>query len=79
MTWKAQIAIKCNGGLTKAHWDEVKKWAQVGKIWSSMGEWDYWMSLNTGINDTDELESFVFKLRQQPWVNSTSTRWWKEV
>ncbi len=79
MSWNAHIAIRCNGKLNEAHWDEVKKWPEVEKVWSSMGEWDYWIRLKPSLMQPDELEKFVFNLRKQPWVESTCARWWKEI
>lgn len=79
MSWNAYIAVRCNGKLNEAHWDEVKQWPEVEQVWSSMGEWDYWMKLNSPIDQPGKLETFVFNLRKEPWVESTCARWWKEV
>ncbi|OGO94202.1 MAG: hypothetical protein A3F10_05090 [Coxiella sp. RIFCSPHIGHO2_12_FULL_42_15] len=79
MAWHAFIAIKCNGKLNENHWEQVKQWAEVDKVWSSMGDWDFWMEANDNIKNTSDLEKLVFKLRKEPWVQSTTTYWWKEV
>ena len=79
MSWNAFIAIRCNGKLNDTHWEEVKNWGQVDKVWSSMGEWDYWLQLKDDISSTEDLEQFVFNLRSQPWIEATSSRWWKPI
>ena len=79
MAWNAFVAIRCNGKLNDSHWQRVKEWSEVKKIWSTMGDWDFWVETNSEINNTDNLEQFVFKLRKEPWVESTCARWWKEV
>lgn len=79
MAWNAFVAVRCNGKLNDNHWNEVKSWAQVKKIWSAMGDWDFWLETNDKIKNTDELEHFVFNLRKQPWVEATSAQWWKEL
>jgi hypothetical protein len=79
MTWNAYIDIKANGKLNDAHWEEVKKWAEVEQIWSTQGEWDWLVRLRSSISSLDSLEKFVFHLRSQPWVSETRTWWAKAV
>lgn len=79
MSWNAYVAIACNGKINDSHWNEVKAWGEVQKVWSSMGEWDFWLALNEKVADVEGLESFVFKLRNMGWVDKTCTWWWKEV
>ncbi len=79
MAWNARVAVRCNGKLNDNHWDMVKAWPEVSKVWSTMGDWDFWLETNGEIKDTEALEHFVFKLRQESWVQSTSAHWWKEL
>ena len=51
----------------------------VQSAWSTLGEWDCVLWVNT--NDPDELEKFVWKnLRRNEWVERTATtfvkKWW---
>ena len=78
MSWKAMVAVKCNGQLNDTHWSGVKAWEGVEKVWSTMGAWDFWIGFDDSINNQDALEKAVFHLREQSWVVSTSTTWVKE-
>ena len=79
MVWNAVVAVKCNGKLNDTHWETVKAWSSVKSVWSSMGDWDFWMLFDNSVNDQDKLEEAIFKLRQQDWISDTETSWWKEV
>ncbi len=79
MTWHAHIAVRCNGKLNATHWDQIKKWPEVKRVWSTMGDWDFWMEANDKIANTEDLEKFVFKLRKEGWVDGSSAHWWKEI
>jgi hypothetical protein len=79
MTWNAYIDIKANGKLNDAHWEEVKKWAEVEQIWSKQGNWDWLVKLRASVNSLDALEKIVFHLRSQAWVSETHTWWAKAI
>lgn len=79
MTWHAHIAVKGNGHFNDAHWDEVKSWPEVEKVWSTMGNWDWWVKLDSSVQAPTQIEALVADLRKKAWVSDTDTAWWKEV
>ena len=78
MSWKAIVAVKCNGSLNETHWSAIKEWAGVERVWSTMGEWDFWVGFDSSVASQDQIESAVFELRKESWVGMTSTTWVKE-
>jgi hypothetical protein len=76
-SWNANIAIKSNGKIAEAKWDEVKNWAEVEKIWSTTGKWDWIVSLKSDKNDFDAAKKVAWALHKFPWVSETET-WWSQ-
>tara|TARA_B100001093_G_scaffold442489_1_gene444239 strand:+ start:860 stop:1177 length:318 start_codon:yes stop_codon:yes gene_type:complete len=79
MTWNASISIKCNGKLNKTHWEAVKEWGWVQQLWSTSGDWDFQLICNDKISDQNALQSAVFDLRKQEWIEDSKTQWWKAL
>jgi hypothetical protein len=79
MDWNAYVNIRANGKLNDSHWEEVKQWAEVEKIWTTQGHWDWMVKLRHSVKSHDDLEKVIFNLRGKPWISETSTWWAKEV
>ncbi|MGZ3744663.1 MAG: Lrp/AsnC ligand binding domain-containing protein [Pseudobdellovibrionaceae bacterium] len=76
-TWQAWAWIKWKPGASETAWEEWRKNGTVVSAWSTSGEWDCVLALN--ISNPNDLEQFVWKkIRQNPWVESTSTTWAKQ-
>jgi hypothetical protein len=76
--WGAWVWVKLKIGAPE---DCVLQWKETEEIkgaWSTAGEWDcvFWLE----INDPDAIERFVWrKIRNNKWVEKTSTHWAKKV
>lgn len=79
MTWNAHVYIKGNGKFKDAQWDEIKKWAEVEQVWSTQGDWDWFIKLRSSVNTPEAVEKIVFNLRSKPWVSTTQTWWAKAI
>lgn len=76
--WTGNILVKSNGGWSDVSWDEIKKWPEVEKVWSTTGTWDWWVKLKTSTDYIGTAEKIAWNLRKKPWVLDTQTWWAKE-
>ena len=76
MSWNAYIAVKGNGQA--ADWSEFKRNKNVEAIYTATGDIDWYVKLPEKMSDYDDIQTFVFNLRQKPWVKWTNTTFWKE-
>lgn len=75
--WNSVIFLKSN-----KPWSElsgVSKWDGVEKIWSTTGDWDWCIKLDSKSSTPEKAEAFVSKIRDGKWASETKTHWWKEV
>ena len=79
MNWNACVDIKANGNFANANWEEMKQWPEVDQIWSTQGEWDFWVKLKPSVQSMEEVEKFVFNLRSKSWASETRTWWTKQI
>ena len=77
--WTAHVSIKWNKNADiPQDWNWLKDWSEVKGAWSTMGDWD--MTLWVDTQNPTELENFVHsKLRELGWVADTKTTWTKQV
>ncbi|KTD75619.1 hypothetical protein [Legionella waltersii] len=76
-TWNSIVFIK-----TKNAWSDSASLAKlngVQNIWSTSGDWDWCVKLDSKHSTPDETSEFVKNLRKADWVADTKTSWWKEV
>lgn len=75
-SWSSVIFLK-----TKKEMPEkmMAKMMGVKNIWSTSGDWDWCIKLDSTHSTPDQTEMFVAKLRQSDWIAETKTSWWKEV
>lgn len=77
--WTGNISIRTNASWTDVNWDEVKKWPEVEKIWTTTGGWDWLIQLKPAqTQDADTAQKVVWNLRKNPWIASTETWWSKQ-
>jgi len=76
--WNAHVYLRWSHDYKDSNWEWLKKYPQVKRAWSTMGDWD--CCLEVDVATPQDLEEFVWKqLRTQPWVWSTHSTWSKEV
>lgn len=75
-SWSSVIFLK-----TKKEMPEQMMAQMMGvkNIWSTSGDWDWCIKLDSAHSTPDKTEMFVSKLRQADWIAETKTSWWKEV
>lgn len=75
--WNSVIFIKA-----KKDWSDSKslsKMKGIQSMWSTSGDWDWCIKLDSKHSTPEETASFVKELRHADWVSETKTSWWKEV
>ena len=75
--WDAFVLIKWKANAPLNCWNNFDL-SNVKACWSLTGEWDLqiWLS----VNNQDDLEDFVWNnVRQNEWVENTTTQWAKEL
>ncbi len=75
--WNSVICLKTQKDWTDT--DAVSKWPEVQEIWSSSGDWDWWIKLKPEHSTPQKTEEIVAKLRRQEWVANTQSNWVREV
>ena len=81
--WQAQVWVKWNKKWPTAwaksqSWDWLKEWPEVKGAWSTMGEWDFVLTLE--VTGPEQAEAFVCqKLWSKEWVEKTETHWQRQV
>ena len=71
-----------NFSKNKKDWTDtetVSKWSGVEEIWSTSGDWDWAIKLDSAHSTPDKTEDIVAKLRSTDWVANTESRRWREV
>ena len=77
--WQSWVWIRWKPGTPSNAWEKWQKEPLVKGAWSTIGQWDCVLWLNT--HEPDAVEEFVWKhIRSNQWVESTSTtfakKWW---
>lgn len=75
--WTGVVFVKTNNS-----WSDpaaIVKMGGVRDVWSTSGEWDWCIKLDSKHSTPEETEQFVKQLRKADWVSDTKTSWWKEV
>lgn len=76
-SWNSVVFLK-----TKNAWSDsqaITKMNGVQSVWSTSGDWDWCIQLDSKHSTPEETAVFVKKLRNSDWVADTNTSWWKEV
>lgn len=76
-SWNSVVFLK-----TKNAWSDssaIAKMNGVQSIWSTSGDWDWCIKLDSKHSTPEETAVFVKNLRNADWVAETKTSWWKEV
>lgn len=76
-SWNSVVFVK-----TKKDWSDsasFTKMSGVQNIWSTSGDWDWCIRLDSKHSTPEETATFVKKLRKADWVAETKTSWWQEV
>lgn len=76
-TWNSVIFLKSSKAA--AEMSAMSKWEGVESIWSTTGEWDWCVKLNTKSSSPENAEAMVAKMRAGHWASETQTNWWKQV
>lgn len=75
--WNSIIFMKTN-----KPWADMKsmlKWDEVDGMWSTTGDWDWCIKLNSKSSSPEKTEEFINRMRDGKWATETKTNWWKEV
>lgn len=75
--WNSVIFMKSDKS-----WSDIcsmSKWEGVEDMWSTTGEWDWCIKLDSKCSTPEKAEEFVNKMRQGHWAKDTQTHWWKQV
>jgi DNA-binding Lrp family transcriptional regulator len=81
--WQAQVYVKWNkkwptSWSAKSQWDWLKEWPEVKSAWTTMGEWDFHIWVES--DSPEGVEKFVCeKLWGKDWVEKTETHWTRQV
>lgn len=73
--WNSVIFMKSDKSMSDM--DQMSKWAGVDKMWSTTGDWDWCLLLNS--SSPEEAEKFVMKMRDGNWATETKTQVWKQM
>lgn len=63
-------------------WSEISKlckWDGVESVWSTSGDWDWCVKLNSKFSSPEHTEAFVSKVRDGHWAMETKSQWWKNM
>lgn len=75
--WNSVVFLK-----TKKGWSDsaaFSKMKGVHKVWSTPGDLDWAVMLDSQHSSPEETASFVKGLRSHDWVTDTKTSWWQEI
>ncbi|MBA2656929.1 MAG: hypothetical protein H0U70_08065 [Tatlockia sp.] len=75
--WNSVIFMKTNKS-----WDDlnmISKWEGVESMWSTTGDWDWCIKLDSKMSTPEQTQAFVARMREGHWATETRTNWWKEV
>jgi hypothetical protein len=81
--WQAQVYVKWNKKWPRewakhGTWDWMKEWPEVKSAWTTMGEWDAILWVES--TSPEGIESFVCdKVWSKDWVEKTETHWARQV
>lgn len=76
-TWNSVIFMKSSRPMSDM--DTMSKWEGVESIWSTTGDWDWCVKLETKSSSPEKAEAMVERMRQGNWATETKTNWWKQV
>lgn len=77
--WQCWVWVKWKPGTPSNAWEKWQSEKLVKSAWSTLGDWDCCLWLDT--SDPDKVEEFVWKhIKTNQWVESTNTafckKWW---
>lgn len=76
-SWNSIIFMKSNKSMSDVN--AMSKWEGVEGMWSTTGDWDWCIKLDSKSSSPEKTEEFVNKMRQGNWACETKTQWWKQV
>lgn len=76
-TWNSVIFMKSNKSMPDMN--AMIKWDGVESIWSTSGEWDWCVKLDSKSSTPEKTEALVSRMREGHWASETKTSWWKQV
>ena len=76
-TWNSVIFMRSNKPM--ADMNAMAKWDGVESIWSTTGDWDWCVKLDSKSSSPEKAEAMVAKIREGHWASETKTSWWKEI
>lgn len=79
--WNSVIFMKTNKAMNDMNdmAKEMMKWEGVESMWSTTGDWDWCIKLDSKSSSPEKTEMFVARMREGKWATDTKTNWWKEV
>ena len=78
-SWNSVIFLKTKNSWSDSDSASIAKMNGVQNIWSTSGDWDWCIKLDSKHSTPEQTAVFVKNLRNSDWVAQTQTSWWKEV
>ncbi len=75
--WNSVIYMKSNKSLNEMK--EMSSWKEIDSMWSTSGDWDWCVKLDSDNSTPEKAEAFTTRLRSGNWVSDTRTNWWREI
>lgn len=75
--WNSVIFMKSDKSMSDMN--AMAKWEGVESMWSTSGDWDWCVKLDSQSSSPEKAEMMVARMREGQWATETKTNWWKRV
>ncbi|KTD47994.1 hypothetical protein Lqui_2258 [Legionella quinlivanii] len=76
--WNSVIFLKTEKSSSDMM-NMMSKWDGIENMWSTTGDWDWCIKLDSKSSSPEKTEEFVNRMREGHWATQTKTNWWKQI